>query len=203
MIIKYEKVFFMNDNLKKELLRKSLHLFTGVTFSLLILFGFLKWWHFLALFVFSLPILFYIHNTNKKVPVISYFIDKMGRQDEFPGKGALTFVIGVFIAFLIFPKNIAAASIMILAVGDAISPLIGKHFGKTKTIFSKRKMIEGFIVGVSFSFLAATLIVGAKLAFFASLIALFAEFWDETDFIDDNILIPLVAGLVMTVINLL
>lgn len=193
----------MNENLKKELLRKMLHLASGIAFSLLILFDLLIGWHIMALLVFSLPILFYIHNTGKKVPLISYLIIKMGRQDEFPGKGAFTFVIGSFLVFLIFPKDVAAASILILAVGDAISPLIGKHFGKTKTIFSKRKMIEGFIVGVAFSFLAATLVVGAKSAFFASLIALFAEFWDETDFIDDNILIPLVAGLVMTVINLL
>lgn len=193
----------MNAELKKELLRKSLHLFTGLFFSLSILFGNARWWHFLAIIVFSFPIIFYIYNTNRKVPVISYFINKMGREKEFPGIGALTLVIGAFLTFLIFPKDVAAASIIILAVGDAVSSLIGKHFGKTKTIFSKRKMIEGFIAGVVFSFLAATLIVGAKLAFFASLIALFAEFWDETDFIDDNILIPLIAGTVMTVINIL
>lgn len=190
----------MDEDLEREMMRKSFHLFFGASSSALIYFGFAKWWHFLILLIIGGGAMLYIHKTKKSLLLFSNMLSAFGREKEFPGLGAITYVIGIIISILLFSKDIAAASIMILAVGDAVSPIIGMHFGKVKTIFSKRKMVEGFIVGVILSFLAAAPIVGYTLAFFASLISLFAEFWDETDFIDDNILIPLVAGTVMTLI---
>ncbi len=193
----------MDKDLRKELMRKSMHLFSGIIFSALIYFKIALWWHFSILLLVGSFLMFYIHKTKTKIPLIINLTDNMGREKELPGLGAMTFLAGVTIATLLFTKEIAAASILILAVGDSVSPIIGRHFGKTKTIFSKKKLIEGFVIGVILSIFAAAQIVGYMLAISGSIIALFAEFWDETDFIDDNILIPLVAGTVMTLIMLI
>lgn len=187
----------MEYNLEKEIYRKTMHTAVGATLAVLIYFEIAKWWHLILVLVFGLSLSFYIKYHKKNIPFISNLLDIFGRENEFPGLGAITFIIGaIFVSFL-FSKEIATASILILAIGDAISPIIGKSMGKTKTILSKTKMLEGFIVGASLSFIAVIPIVGWKLALIGSSISLILEFWDETNFIDDNILIPIVAGTVM------
>ena len=191
----------MDEDLRKEMLRKSFHFVAGLLFAALIYSGIAVWWHFLSLGIVFSSSMLYIKKTGANVPLISRFISSIGREKEFPGLGSITFIMGALLSSMLFSKYVACASLLVLAIGDAVSPIIGKHFGKIKTIFSKRKLIEGFLAGAGFSFIAIIPIVGVKRAFIGSFIALFAEFWDETDFIDDNILIPLVAGTVMTIVS--
>lgn len=188
------------EDFKKEIMRKSLHLWFGALFTVLVYFGFLDWRHFLAVSTAGIILVYYMKKTGRKVAGISLLIDFMGREKEYPGIGAVTFVIGIFLATFLFSKEIAASSILILAVGDSVSPIVGTHFGKTKTWLSQHKKLEGFIAGVIMSFLAAAPIVGYNQAFFGSLFAMLAEIADITGFIDDNILMPLVAGIVMSVL---
>lgn len=187
----------MEYNLEKEIYRKTMHLAVGATFAALTYFEIMRWWHFLIILIISLSFSFYIKYFKKNIPLISDLLNLFGREKEFPGLGAITFIIGTIIVTLLFSKEIATASILILAIGDAISPIIGKSIGRTKTILSKTKMFEGFIVGFLLSFIAIIPIVGWKIGLIGSSISLILEFWDETNFIDDNILIPLVAGTIM------
>ncbi|MFH1409623.1 MAG: hypothetical protein ABIH34_06965 [Nanoarchaeota archaeon] len=69
-----------------------------------------------------------------KLPGIYWLLTQMDRKKDltrFPGKGAVLFVIGATAAVMLFPKDIALASIMILSFGDAFGPLVGQ-FGKIK-----------------------------------------------------------------------
>ncbi len=193
----------MEADLQKELIRKSMHLFIGSAFAALIYFGFLSALSLSIFFIISLSLMFFIHKTKKRIPLITDILDVVSRDKEFPGYGALTLIFGILLSMVLFSKDIAVASILILSIGDAVSPIIGMHFGKTKTKLSKTKLLEGVIAGTLLSFIVVIPLVGYTLAFFGATISMLLEFWDETSFIDDNLLIPLVAGTVMTIINLI
>ena len=95
------------------------------------------------------------------------------------------------------------AAIMIVAVGDSVTNIVGRHFGKIKNPFNAKKNIEGTITAIIFSTFAAFFFVSFVPAFMGSLVSMAIESIDlgvkrfEIE-IDDNVIIPLVAGVVMT-----
>ena len=187
-----------------EIKRQIFHIYLGLTLIFLIHKDILNWFSLLLIITFGALVSFISAKIN--IPVISWFLDNFERPEvrkKFPGKGALSFFIGVFLVVLLFPKDIALASIMILTLGDSISHLIGKYFGKTK-IMSKTKLLEGTIAGIIIGFLGAILFVSYLEAFLASLIAMIVEAIEIKYFrIDDNISIPVVAGLVIFLVRLI
>ncbi len=125
---------------------------------------------------------------------------------KFPGKGAITFFIGALLANIFFPKDIAAASMMILALGDPISHIIGIYYGKTKTKFGKRKFFEGTMFGMLAGFAGAIWFVNPSEALIASTIAMLIESIEiKLGYIDsdDNIILPVVAGIVMLLLRVM
>ncbi len=121
------------------------------------------------------------------------------KGESLPGYGVLTYFLGSIIALGLFRKEIALASIMILAFGDSFSHL--GRFGKIKNPFSNTKFLEGTISGVLAGTLGAWLFVSWQAAFFGSLIAMGVEGLELAVFkkrVDDNLLIPVVSGLIMS-----
>jgi len=94
---------------------------------------------------------------------------------------------------------------VILAVGDSVTNVVGRYYGGVPNPWNKKKNIEGTIAGIIFAFMAASLFVSFSQAVFASIIAMFLESLDVQIGkwkIDDNLLIPLVAGMVMLVLGI-
>lgn len=137
-----------------------------------------------------------------KLVIVSWFLKNFDRkQESLPGYGALTYLLGSILAFGLFSKEIALASIMILAFGDSFSHL--GRFGRIKNPFSKSKFLEGTILGIAAGTLGAALFVSWNAAFFGSLIAMGVEGLELAIFkkkIDDNLLIPIVAGLIISLL---
>ncbi|MBR9690519.1 hypothetical protein GOV08_02430 [Candidatus Woesearchaeota archaeon] len=185
----------------RELSRQFMHMFFGILFAYLVFQNVLFWWHIGVLLLISLALMFYIKYTGQHIPGLSHLIKYMGRAEEIPGFGAVMFLLGVTIATGLFPREIAAASIIIMGVGDSISHMGGRFLGKTKSFLSKRKKLEGFFIGFITSFLAALFMVSNTLALTGAFFAMIVEHMDITDFVDDNILIPLTAGIAMTVLQ--
>src|SRR3989339_683182 len=55
------------------------------------------------------------------LPGLSWFLDHFEREEmrkTFPGRGLIFFFVGVLLVMKLFPKDIALASIMVLALGD-------------------------------------------------------------------------------------
>lgn len=183
-----------------EIKRKAVHLFVGVFLALFYYFGFISWRPLLLLIAVALIVSHYAK--NHFVPVVDWFLDKLERpkdKKEFPGRGAIMLLIGSFLAIVLFPRDVAVASIMILALGDAISALLGP-FGSIPHPWNKVKVIEGMIAGAIAGFVGAAVFVPYPQAFWASFIAMALETLDLEFFdtkIDDNVMIPLVAGIVM------
>ncbi|MEE8358287.1 MAG: diacylglycerol/polyprenol kinase family protein [Candidatus Hydrothermarchaeales archaeon] len=136
-----------------------------------------------------------------KISLISKVIESAERADvieERPGKGAILFLVGALASIILFGENlkIVSASIIILALGDSVSTLIGVNFGKHKIPYNKMKSLEGSVAGFVFALLGAQIFVGLPLAMLGAITAMLTESLPIN--IDDNITIPVLSGLIMS-----
>jgi dolichol kinase len=188
-----------------EIRRQLFHIFWGFVFIALIYFDLIN-----ALMIFILIIVFLVGSLlskKYKIPVIYWFLTKFDRPKdikELPGKGSWFYLIGVFVSMVLFPKDITMAAIAVLALGDAIAPLVGKY-GRIKHPFSEKKFLEGTLAGAFVGFIGALLFVRFYEAALAAIIAMLAEGIDlklGRNPINDNIVIPVVAGAVILLLRL-
>jgi len=146
-----------------------------------------------------------------KVPVVNrWFLSvfkPLLRGEEasrFTGSGYT--LVGALIAFLVFPRDIAVVAVSFLAVGDAMATIVGKRIGKTR-LPGKGKTLEGslacfvscLIVGIIFYY--AGLDVGLLAIAIGALGATIIEAIPLPRPLNDNLTIPIFAGLVMLVIQ--
>ncbi len=111
----------------------------------------------------------------------------------------ILFALGIIVPLIFFPVPVNYASIMILALGDGSATLFGKNFGRTVLPFNKRKRVEGSIFGFLFAFLGALLFVTDPIkALVGAAVGMLVESLPTP--ISDNLAVPIVSGLVMTVI---
>lgn len=187
-----------------ELRRKILHILAGIVFTFLILTNNLSskiLFLFLVIGVFCSLISLKIN-----IPFVKSCLNIFERPDEkIPGRAVLSAGAGVLLIMQLFSKDIVLASMLILTFADPISHIIGKVFGKTKSIFNEKKNIEGNICGAILSSIIAMFAVSPALAMAGSLIAMSVELVIikvQDIQIDDNLIIPLVAGTTMHLIQL-
>lgn len=196
--------FLQHIKSKLELRRQIAHLVIGVIIVFLIELKLLT----PSLLLVALIIGFILSLTYKKhpIPIIHELLQLFERPKDiatFPGRGFIFLILGAYLSLLIFPLSVAKGAIMILAVGDSISHLVGRYFGRTKVPFSSNKMLEGTIVAIVFSTLGALLFVDFSKAFLASLITISLEaVYPEkiARYLDDNIAVPLMAGVIMLLV---
>lgn len=188
---------------KQEIYRQIIHLLVGLITMGLIYFGILS-----PLAVFLLIIVGVLISILSKriwLPFFSFFLEHCEREEDkksFPGKGMVFFFIGVLLVLQLFERDIALAAIMILALGDSVSHLVGGKYGQIRNIFNgkSKKLFEGTLAGTLAGFFGAILFVSPIEAFIASFVAMVGEVV-EIDFnqntLNDNIVVPLVAGTVI------
>ena len=137
----------------------------------------------------------------KKLDEFEEFIEngfhEYERPNTLPFKGATEFFVGCFFATILFEPIVAMAAISVLSLADAVSTLVGSYHGKYKLPINKKKTLEG-----SISFLITAIFV---LLFFvdplkALIVAIFATFAEMIPKIDDNLIIPIVVGIIITII---
>jgi dolichol kinase len=184
-----------------ELRRQLFHLCVGLLILVLLLFSILDVK--IMLVVFFVGLVLSVVSLKYDIPFIRWFLDRFERGDSFPGKGALFFFLGSILVLILFPKNVALASIAILTFGDSIGPLVGAYFGKKRSKLNGRRFVEGFVVAFFVSFVAASFFVQWYAALVGSFFALgfeFLEFRFRGFSVDDNLLIPLIAGAMIYVV---
>ncbi len=139
-----------------------------------------------------------------KIPIIWWFLVHFDRKDApFPGKGAWFFVLGFFLATFLFEKPIALASLSVMVIGDALSHLIGVQFGQIKHPFSNTKFLEGHFSGALVSAFVASFFVPWWIGLLGALAGMFIEGIDMVmgAKLDDNVVVPVAAGIVMTLLS--
>jgi phytol kinase len=110
--------------------------------------------------------------------------------------GATYLFMGMTIAFIIFSKTIAVASILILTVADSLAAIIGKYFG------NKRFLHKTWLGSLTFYGCTAAIlvIILPELSYWTLLLAFpitILEAWELP--INDNIMIPLLSGVLLLV----
>ncbi len=197
----------MDSISKFEHKRQLFHILLGVFIAALLAYDFID--ENLLLFAIILGIVISYLSRKTRIPVIYSLLEMFERKkelDKFPGKGIIFYLIGVYISLLLFSKDIALASVMVLAFGDSISHLFGLHYGKIRHPLSKAKFLEGTIAGFIAGFLGALIFLPWHEAFFASLAAMIAESIEikvGMRQVDDNLIVPFAAGAVVWIIRLL
>jgi len=134
---------------------------------------------------------------NREVFFFSTILRRCKREND--ERGFIYFFLGIIITLYLFKFNIAIANaaIIILLFGDSASTIFGKRFGKRNLPFHKKKTI----VGTSAFFVVALIGALTQLpllpAFFGALCGAITEAYSP---VDDNIPIPLISGIVMSLV---
>lgn len=202
---------------KHETERQIIHIIFGLVIVFLLYFDFFNAYS-LAIVTLIAFVLFYLSKKHKLI-VVYEILGRLERKEDlekFPGKGPLFYLIGATIVTAFFEKDIAMASITILALGDSIPYMVGNKFKKIRSPFNEKKFLEGSFAGWLAAFIGAALMLFFSLsgsisfiilqAFFASAFAMLAEAIDirvKLNKIDDNIIIPIVASCVIWFIRFL
>lgn len=105
----------------------------------------------------------------------------------------LYFAAGVILCLAFFPPPSGYVGITVITVGDVVTKMIGKRFGRNVIPFNKPKTVEGTLAGIAVSALIACLYVSPIKALLAASLGMFVEAIPTP--VDDNLLIPLVASL--------
>jgi len=195
------------DNKKLEIRRQIFHLVLGIVLVFLLYYEFLNAILLGVFLVFGIAFSFIAK--KRKIPIVSWFLNNFERKDtisSFPGKGVIFYFAGALLVVLLFPKNVALASILVLAFGDSIGHLFGMSYGKRKFIFNEKKFVEGIAVGFITSWLVAMVFVSIWQAFLGAFFGMLVESMEikiNQNAVDDNVLVPLVAGFFMWIASIL
>jgi len=194
------------DRIRLEIKRQPFHILLGLLLIALINYDLLTP---IILLIITLIVIIGSFLLKKTKPKIIHnllqFIERKEDLEKLPGKGLIAYLIGALIVLTLFDKDIAMASIIILALGDSFSRLIGP-FGRIKHPFNNTKFLEGVIAGMIAASLGAMLFIKPSEAIVASFMAMLLEGLNLRIFnlkIDDNITIPLIAGTVIWLIRIL
>ena len=128
----------------------------------------------------------------------SKFISPLVRQHENEGDfiGALYILMSFWLTIALFSKPIAIAAISFIIIGDSFAAIIGRKYGKHK--FYKNKTIEGSLSCLVGMLLVAILAPDIYLPVVLGG-AFVATVFEAYSFgIDDNVTVPLLSGLFMT-----
>ena len=190
------------DEIAIELIRKSIHLLIAFTPLLLSISKPLT----LALLssgIAAFAAFEALRMRGIRIPLISALTEKAARKRDAGRfvKGPITLGLGALLSALLFEPIPASVAIYILAFGDGFSSLVGKLFGHVRMPFTRGKSVEGSLTCLAVSMISAYAVSGklgasAAVAAFATIVeALPAKDWD-------NILLPLAAGLMATLLGM-
>lgn len=136
---------------------------------------------------------------GRPVPLISQFTLRMSRQDERSHfiAAPVFLAVGIILVLLLFPRNIAYASIVIVAIGDPVAAYVGGEHGRRRVV---GKSWEGFAAGAFAAFLPSLVLLPPIVGAIGSITGMLLELIGG---IDDNLTIPIGSGAVMFLISVL
>jgi glycerol-3-phosphate acyltransferase PlsY len=133
---------------------------------------------------------------------LSVFKPLMREKEASRLTGVVYCLAAAFIAFLVFPRDVAVLALSFLAVGDSMATIVGKRIGKTRLL--GKKTLEGdlacFVCCIAVGFIGY--FAGLEVSWLAILVGSLAATIAEAIPLplNDNLTVPLFAGLVMVAI---
>ena len=156
MTIVLSRVAVTSQEIRTELLRKSIHLMVGATPLLAsISLPFTEGLLVAGLLVYTLAESLRLQGRN--LPVITR-ITRMASRDRDRDRavlGPITLGLGALLCLLLYPEPAASVGIYALAFGDGLSSLVGKLFGRIRLPLTGGKTLEGSLAAFVAIFWAA------------------------------------------------
>ncbi|MGB7969410.1 MAG: diacylglycerol/polyprenol kinase family protein [Methanobacterium sp.] len=151
----------------------------------------------LCIIILVLSEMVFILDKYYHIPFFSDILTNCKRHDD--ERGFLYFFIGIIGTLYIFRFNmaIADAGILMLILGDSASTIIGTRYGKHKLPFKSLKSFEGSLAFFFVSFLSALTLLPLVPVLFGALVGTITEAYSP---IDDNIPVPIISALAITVV---
>lgn len=186
---------------RKEHRRQVLHLLVGSFLLFLVAMGIAHWWWFFGMLVgaYGLILLSQITGLFGLRRLVGWAQRQYDRQDAYlPLWGLLALLKGFLVATALFPRNMAVPALAVLVYGDAFATLVGRDLPSRKLPWHRRKTWAGLLAGTAASFLVLALLLEPLTALVASFAGMLVESLPRPQpLLDDNLVIPLVTGLVL------
>jgi dolichol kinase len=185
---------------RSELLRKSIHFLIGLSPALAA-------FNYPATVVLLLAgILGYVQMESLRlagirIPLVSSLTDMASRPRD-RGRfvlGPVTLGLGALMALVMYPSPAATIAIYALAFGDGFASLAGRLLGQIRPAFLRGKSLEGSLACFTAVLISAFQVSrDYRVALIAALTATVTEALPLKDY--DNLVLPLVVGLVVGVV---
>lgn len=178
-----------------ELYRQTIHLVCGITaaLSVLMLTQSLFLWFWGVFFVASLVFVIF-------APPSLFWAWKLFERNDvaFRGKGGLFFLLGLWLTGVLFWES-AFGAIVLLAIPDALATMLAPLVRSPRLPWNHRKSVFGSAAFFVSALLILFFLVPVGAAFLLAFLLAAIESFDyrEIPFLDDNIVIPLVAGFLL------
>jgi len=183
------------DELKSEILRKSLHFLIALVPSMAAI-NKTATVTILLIGTMGYALMEYLRLCGIRVPVISSITSMASRPRDL-GRfvmGPVTLGLGALLALLLYPSSAAAIAIYALAFGDGIASLAGKFIGSWRPAILCGKSVEGSLACFIVVFFSAFVVSGSlHIAVVAAFTAMVVEALPLEDY--DNLVIPITVGL--------
>ncbi len=136
-----------------------------------------------------------VFTTVTKMATRNYGREKLDRFIASP----LMLALGILATILIFPAPNSYCAIAVVTLGDGFASVVGRMYGKNRIPFSGGKTLEGTAAGILFAFVGGSFFVSPVIALTAAVFGMIVEFLPLR--INDNVSVPLFAGLSITIIQ--
>ncbi|MBR2273574.1 MAG: hypothetical protein IJ864_01915 [Alphaproteobacteria bacterium] len=137
-----------------------------------------------------------------KLPFLLVMRSNERQHQHFTITGGVYVLASSLICALLFTPTIAAISITVMLISDTLAALVGKAVGQRKIY--KNKTLEGSVAFFISSLIIMMLFNPLRTFNYASVIACFAaafmELFEQWFELDDNFSVPLIIGIVLTLI---
>ena len=185
----------------KHIGRKLYHLFGGI--GLLSLYYILGREHALMFYAAFFLIALGLDLTRLKIPAVNQFIfTRFGsfirKNEEHKLTGTAPYILGIGLSLYAYSPEVATAAVCFLAFGDVAATTMGERYGKTKIGDKSLEGSAAFIIAALVSGLFLQ-IIGVYLATGVMILGAFTAAGVEIIPlpVNDNLVIPIVAGGVM------
>lgn len=183
----------------KETSRQAFHLFGVAFFACLAFFAGREAALFAAVLILAFGVVIVSLFRRKHFPQLlkkALRDSERKHEKDFPARAALVALASiaiVIVAFYNFPIEVTVGALLVLAFEDSISTIVGIKHGRTMI---GKKSLEGSIAGTVAAFIPLLLLFSPSKAFLAAAFGALAEHFP----IEDNLAVPLFAGLVLIVL---
>lgn len=126
------------------------------------------------------------------IPLFSFLVRHLDRNDCLPGRGALTFAVSALAVVVLFPVTISVPAIITVAVLDSVTTIAGRRFGKHRIY--NGKSWEGTLSGIV---VTAIVLVPLLSPAGAATVAVLAGIIELISPVDDNLVIPVAVAVLL------